>query len=393
MLRYLFLFFSFAFFYGCFEKPVEKITEFHPNNQKKTSFWVKQNGVIRKQATWYSNGIQEYEIPYKDSVPHGEFVRWDVHGNIIAKGKYHKGHLHGEVKTFFIDKRNHSISYYKNGLKENTWEEFYFSGGKRFEKHFSKDSAVGLWKYWHPNGELQEETSCFSTNKNGYRKIYAENGKPIEEYQCSYGQKNGESKTYYPGGGLKTKEVYSNGKLEGERLIYFAYGNIQKKEYWKNGNRHSHWISFSSSQDTLGVYSFENGNGWAKGFCFFENKWLHCSDTLFVDNKIDSVLTRTDFEKKMLYEETWNKDTLLAQKIYYLKPEKQLASTGYFKKGKPHGTWLNFYPNGQIKDSLNYKEGERFGHQKKYDEKGMLILHTEEAGKHSPVLFHTSQDP
>ena len=222
--------------------------------------------------------------------------------------------------------------------------------------------------------------------------MFAENGKMLEEYTCSFGKKHGTSKQYYPGGNLKIKEHYQKNILHGNRFIYFANGTLHKAENWKNGARHGLWTILSPKGDTLLNTSFENGSGKIQGFVLFENTWTKTSDTLFNHNKIDSLLTWVDLDKKILHEETWAMDTLISQKLYYLEPQKQLASEGSFSKGLPHGTWLNYYPNGQIKDSLNYKEGERFGHQKRFDEKGNLILHTEEAGKYSPVLFHTSQE-
>lgn len=392
MPRILFLFFSFVFLVGCFEKPVEKITEYHTNGQKKVSFWTLSDGTIRKEATWYNNGIQEYEIPYRKNEPHGEFIRWDVHGNVIAKGTYKNGVLDGEVTTFFVDKRKHSKSFYDMGNKVGTWQEFHFSGGLHFEKHFKNDSSVGVWKTWHKNGILQEENSCFVSSQNGFRKFYSENGKLSEEYDCAWGIKNGKSKRYYPGGNLKAEEFYKQGILDGVRLIYFANGKLQRKEHWKNGKRHLEWITLSSFGDTLTSTRFENGSGKISGFCFLNQKWVHCSDSLFKENKLDSTLTRFDFEKNLRYEENWHLDTLTSQKIYYLQPSEKLASEGTFRNGKPHGVWLNYHPNGQLKDSLNYKDGERFGHQKKFSEEGDLILHTEESGKFGPVLFHTSQE-
>lgn len=48
----------------------------------------------------------------------------------------------------------------------------------------------------------------------------------------------------------------------------------------------------------------------------------------------------------------------------------------YYKNGKPHGKWLTFYPNGNLKSIENWKEGELVGKFVLYQNDGSKIFET-----------------
>ena len=70
------------------ERAEEQITDWHVEGIKKTSLWVFPNGEILKRNEWYHDGAKEFEIPYKDGAPHGEFKRWTIMGDLALTGYY-----------------------------------------------------------------------------------------------------------------------------------------------------------------------------------------------------------------------------------------------------------------------------------------------------------------
>ena len=92
-LRHLIAFFAIlCYFAGCtVERAEEHILARHANGVKKTSIWVYPDGTILKRNEWYNDGIKELEIPYEDSLPHGEFKRWTGFGDVAMIGRYNKG--------------------------------------------------------------------------------------------------------------------------------------------------------------------------------------------------------------------------------------------------------------------------------------------------------------
>lgn len=369
---------------GCFEKSEEVITQRHAGGQKKVSLWVKPGGKITKKTEWYGNGIKELEVPYKDSLAHGKYTRWSSHGDIIGTGTYVKGKLDGEQRTFFVPKKIRSVSFYEMGKRVGDWEEFNFAGGKFKEEHYSGDSAVGVWKRWFPNGTLAAENSCHETLARGFMKTYSETGAQRLEYECSFGKKDGHFLEFYPSGKLRVEANFKADTLNGERLFYYANGSLKKREFWNLGVRDSLWTEFGISGEVLAEFSFEGGTGKVLGEC---KKAGDCNaDTSFVENFIDGLVRRTDPERGLQFEEVWERGSKKSVRGRYLATG-ALASEGHFEAGKPHGTWMNFYPDGSVKDSLNYVRGERFGEQKSYDPEGNLVRFTKEAGKNRPVIF------
>lgn len=370
--------------FGCFEKSEEVVTERHAGGQKKVSLWVKPGGKITKKNEWYGNGIKALEVPYKDSLAHGGYTRWSSHGDVIGTGTYKRGVLDGEQNTFFVPKKLRSVSFYEEGRRVGDWEEYHFDGGKFKEEHYSNDSAVGVWKRWFPNGTLAEENSCHATSAGGGMKLYSETGAPKLSYKCNFGKKHGEFREFYPSGKLRVRASYKSDTLNGERTFYYANGTLKKREFWRLGKRDSLWTEFGSSGETLAEFRFENGTGAAKGECRQPGE---CNaDTSFVENFMEGLTRRTDRERGLEFEELWERGAKKSVKSRYLETG-TLATAGYFEEGKPHGTWMNYYPNGSVKDSLNYVRGERFGEQKSYDPEGNLVRFTKESGKRKPVIF------
>lgn len=80
------------------------------------------------------------------------------------------------------------------------------------------------------------------------------------------------------------------------------------------------------------------------------------------------------------------KDSELIEKggIFYLKKDMSLFSGKvtssknryYFKEGLPHGKWLSFYPNGNLKCIENWNLGKLEGKYILYQKNGLKVLET-----------------
>ena len=101
-LRHLIAFFAIlCYFAGCtVERAEEHILARHANGVKKTSIWVYPDGTVLKRNEWYNDGIKELEIPYEDSLPHGEFKRWTGFGDVAMIGHYKKGKKDGKWTVY-----------------------------------------------------------------------------------------------------------------------------------------------------------------------------------------------------------------------------------------------------------------------------------------------------
>jgi antitoxin component YwqK of YwqJK toxin-antitoxin module len=444
------------------EHAEEQIVEKHVNGSKKTSVWVYPDGEILKRNEWYDNGIKEFEIQYKNNVPHGKIKRWTVLGDVALDGEYKNGKRDGKWVSYFVDRlntrRKEAVRYYKDDHPVGDWEGWHFNGNKAFEEHYDENGdTVGVWKKWYDNGVLAEENSCHQNHTNepapGYIKRYGRNCKILEYYECLMGYKQGEYKLYYEsygepdltGESCSNSKIREEGHVEGECgedfspiTLYRADGSVIKKIEYIHVSDCGYDPSRVSWFDEKGVLLretvFRNHTpnfGWdgvVYGLCEGSSN-LFCAETSNVQyanpyGTLDSctLSQKSAFtqsigkykanvryikpDHKLLYEEYWDIDSsstasklegpiLLVSRSFY--PDSMgggMASEGFWgnpnAKGesKRHGIWRNWYPNGILKDSLNYVNGERVGEQFGYDSTGKLTIHKTEAGKNRPVIMH-----
>ncbi|MBR1746549.1 MAG: hypothetical protein IJ734_11430, partial [Fibrobacter sp.] len=232
--------------YGCtIEHAEEQVIEKHVNGTKKTSVWVYPDGEILKRNEWYDNGIKEFEIQYKNNIPHGNIKRWTVLGDVALDGEYKNGKREGTWTSYFVERlnsrRKEAVRHYKDDHPVGDWEGWHFNGNKAFEEHYDENGdTVGVLKKWHDNGVLAEENNCHE--EHGYIKRYGRNCKILEYFSCENGLLVGEWKKYYESYGpsdsaagnceqaqIKEEGLADNDILFDPHTTYRADGSLLKK--------------------------------------------------------------------------------------------------------------------------------------------------------------------
>lgn len=387
--KIIFLFIFALFLSACFERAEEKVFAIHPNGYKKTSFWVYSDGEILKRNEWYSNGIKELEIPYKENEPHGKFKRWTAFGNVAGVGRFKKGKKEGKWETFFDNKKVETRRFYKKDEKTGTWEGFHYNRNQAWLEYYRNDSAIGQWKKWYSNGIIEEENSCHLAEAEGIKKHYYADGKPQWVFHCHFGVKEGLAEQYYPSGLLHLKYYYKQGQLNGPLIIHHANGRVWKQEFWKQDVRDSVWVWYDSTKTPILESHFNKGTGVAYGLCPSGTARLVCAESSFVNNRLDGLLYYYKEKRDLRFEELWKNGEIQESRSFYSDSlGGKIASEGYWKDGKRNGLWRNWYASGILMDSLFYSNGERFGHQLSYDSNGKLYMHKEVFGKNKPVIMH-----
>ena len=424
------------------EHAEEQIVEKHVNGTKKTSVWVYPDGEILKRNEWYDNGIKEFEIQYKNGVPHGSIKRWTVLGDVALDGKYKDGKRDGKWTSYFVERlnsrRKEAVRYYKDDLPVGDWEGWYFNGNKAFEQHYDeKGNHIGVWKMWHENGVLAEENKCHQPN--GYVKRFGRNCKITEYYDCVDGCLEGNYKKYYESYGpmdstksCEQAQIMEEGIIERQfaplpQVLYRADGTLIKKIKSNYAKRREkiQWFDEQNNVIRESIFTTEETGSESTGITYgtCENSsTLFCAETSFVRSayypsgtldsstlsfkdayqlsigKYPASLRYIKAGHVLLYEEFWARgdssinfvgSALRVSRSFY--PDSmggRMASEGSWKNGKRHGIWRNWYPSGILKDSLTYVNGERVGEQFGYDSTGKLTIHKTEAGKNRPVIMH-----
>ena len=303
-----------CYFAGCtVERAEEHILARHANGVKKTSIWVYPDGTILKRNEWYNDGIKELEIPYKDSLPHGEFKRWTGFGDVAMIGRYNKGKKDGKWTVYYQNKKVEAVQYYKDDHPVGDWEGWHHNGTKAIEMHYDDNgNPTGVWKKWHDNGVLAEENSnCHDMERNdsaeytpipGYIKRYGRNCKIIEHFACSDDHLDGVYKKYYESYGpvdstagncekaqIKEEGVIDNEIDLGAHTTYRADGSLIKKiqsSFFK-GREKIQWFDENNNVVRESNFITEEtdgpveSSGISYGTCA-NSSTLFCAETSFV---------------------------------------------------------------------------------------------------------------
>lgn len=428
-------------FSGCtVERAQEQVLAEHANGAKKTSIWVYPDGEILKRNEWYTDGIKELEIPYKDGVPHGDFKRWTGFGDVALLGRYKKGLKDGKWTSLFSDKKVEAYRYYEDDHPVGDWEGWHYNRERAFEEHYDdKGLAIGIWKKWYDNGALQQEGNCHAkwdpkreivsaeNDSVMYLKRFSKDCHLLEEFTCRNGKLDGKFSLYYESygemvdtancgtgrlrvqGGLGKGTTGKDSALIGTVTYYRADGTPMKQEHWdRNGKRDSVWRWFDENGIAVRECNL-NESGVVYGACE-GNMSEFCAETSYVgtiggvlDNSglVRSVNFKQSIGKfpatiryfkpgrSLLYEEYWKDGKIAESRSFF--PDTmggRLASETFWKDGKRNGVMRNWYANGVLRDSLTYVNGERVGEQFSYDTTGKLTIHKTEAGKNRPVIMH-----
>ena len=427
-------------FLGCtVERAEETVLAEHANGAKKTSIWVYPDGEILKRNEWYTDGIKELEIPYKDGVPHGDFKRWTGFGDVALLGHYKKGLKDGKWTSLFSDKKVEAYRYYKEDHPVGDWEGWHYNREKSFEEHYDdKGLAVGIWKKWFDNGALEQEGNCYAkwdakreiasaASDSSYLKRFSKDCHLLEEWTCKNGKLVGPFSLYYESYGEVIDSVNcgtgrlrvqgelgldSTGKdsvLVGMVSYYRADGTPMKQEHWnRDGKRDSLWRWYDERGNIVRESDL-SVSGVVYGVCEGDMSKF-CAESSYV-GEISGVLDSSNlaqnanFEqsigkypatvryfkpgRSLLYEEFWKDGQIAESRSFF--PDSLgggLASEGFWKNGKRNGIFRNWYKNGVLMDSLSYVNGERVGEQFSYDSTGKLTIHKTENGKNRPVIMH-----
>ena len=407
---------------------MEKITERYPGGDKRQSLWIYPDGTIKKENTWFINGIKETEVPYKGGLPHGHFRQWTHKGEVILEGDYENGKREGTWISRYPDRKKRGERYYKGGLPVGDWYGAHPDGKPAFEEHYSeRGDSIGVWKKWYKNGNLAEENSCFGKVEKGSLKKFRNDGTLEFEKECEHGVFNGRQVHYYSDGkkiqweeGPDVNYLGQPDADDRQRTFYYGNGNIQKREHhWSDGQRRGVWTWYDSEgnlfkeskieYDTIDLHNIIEIKRIDYGVCgnIINDtlvQYIVCAESTFSSRtnewKLHGTLWHYKQGHNLRYEEDWVNGSLKESRSYYIDSLDGnseggiLASQGFWnldsteQKDKRHGVWRNWYKNGVLKDSLTYVNGERVGEQFSFDSTGILTIHKTENGKNRPVIMH-----
>lgn len=212
-------------------------------------------------------------------------------------------------------------------------------------------------KTYHDNGQLEEEGHYVNGKEEGLWKGYYENGQLeyIENYKN--GVEHGESIEYYENGQIASKGQFKNGKEDGLWLSYFEDGSLRAKGTVIDGKPHGDFIMYEDVNKIKEKGTYEHGK---KVGLWIENEY-------YSNGNIEEEVQTLDGQKHGVY-----------KKFY---EDGQLALMAEFKNGKANGPYKEYNKDGTLDESGEALMGERHGVRKEYYNGKLETLTTYNNGK------------
>lgn len=207
---------------------------------------------------------------------------------------------------------------------------------------------------------------------NRVSKIYNGSGTLIQVVAYKNGLRNGEEKIYSPDGYLKRVRFFEDGKLEGSAIAYDKYGNKVVETLYKNGKKESSKEYGNYSESSKGVMGLGCVASKVPLFgCSFE-----CHKEIQREcDCLEKYEGKIFITKQTLYE---NGERKKLETTYYwpchrdVKGTKKKSKEFTYENGLLNGMVKEFYPNGKIKSTILYENGEAISEKKCFSKKGKI---------------------
>lgn len=183
--------------------------------------------------------------------------------------------------------------------------------------------------------------ACGSNTK----KVYWDSGKLQSEVQYKEGEMHGPAIWYYENGNIQQELIYNQGNIDGEMKRYYSNGNLESVSYYKNGLLNGQALTYNR-----------------EGVLVAEENYVN--DTL--DGPVNKYYSdgkpqMTGSYKNGLFHGVW---------VYYDVYGNVVGSANY---NEGTGLLKAWWPNGNIKREVNYKNNQKNGAEKSFDSEGKLI--------------------
>ena len=282
------------------------------------------------------------------------------------------------IFTLLIQTLSISCYYSQNNglLKKETITTFWGENEKQIRSvgtyqtsgYSNIGAKTGKWIHFYKNGNLQEESNYY------------------------LGQLNGEYKTYYLNGKLKIRTFYTLGKIDSIFEAFYQDGtfaengkyNILPKINRKDTTAINYWFKRNEEIDSyksdFWEYYYENGKLMEKSYFKDGSDTTEYIDE-FYESSGDTLILKGEGNRKTYYSSSKLK-TIVKYKnglkngdFKLFKPNGRIRKTGTYINGEMSGKWRELYlSTDTIYQDLEYKNGLKNGLFKEYYVNGKISM-------------------
>ncbi|MGB1243254.1 MAG: toxin-antitoxin system YwqK family antitoxin [Chitinophagales bacterium] len=301
--------------------------------------------------TILKNDIKESTGKMVDNQKEGFWKTYHTGGEMSSLSEYQKGKLIGVTVNF--NKDGKGISQINHQFVNDTivkqddliptlqhYTIYNDIGWLSQTGDMLDNQKTGVWRDFHPNGNVAKMTTYKGGKRNGITYIFDLDGGIEEETSYENEQLSGRKITYMLMGKGKNRsyrpfidESYKNGILDGELRKYTTLGKLQEVSNYKNGIKHGSSKWYHNANSILSEFVYENGVLVGPSKSYHKNGKLS-KEANYADSKLDGNF------------KSYHSNSKLESEGKYILGEKDGKWTYYDKKGST--TKQEWYKDGEI---------------------------------------------
>jgi antitoxin component YwqK of YwqJK toxin-antitoxin module len=211
--------------------------------------------------------------------------------------------------------------------------------------------AHGVYKEWHPNGQLKVQTAVVegaadlndlaqaSWVFDGLCEVWDDQGNRIAEFHYDKGLLKETGYTFFPGGKIQTQMPYEQGELHGCYRLFDAQGGLLEEVPYFKGEKQGKAKTYWPEGSLLSEEEFEEGK--LESASYFDPK-----GTLVATVEKGSG-HRAEFQKGVLFSLSSIKGGLPEGEVQVFYPDGSLHCSYTMSGGKKQGTEWEYYPGAK----------------------------------------------
>ncbi|MDF2577839.1 MAG: Tetratricopeptide 1 repeat-containing protein [Chlamydiales bacterium] len=222
---------------------------YHPNHKLKNELFYREGQIEGEFKGYYENGNLALRGEYIGGLPTGSWKWYKQSGTeILVKTKFAQGT--GTMYEFFPSGYKKMEVDLIDGVPDGKQVIFHPNSDKTWtESFYSKGVLHGLYREFHPNGELLGQVNWNYGKKEGIYTHYYGNGQKQREIPFIQGVAHGHSYQWHDNGKIESEGNYLEGVRNGEWVWYNRYGDKQFSQVYDRGLLTSQ--SFSEEMEQL----------------------------------------------------------------------------------------------------------------------------------------------
>lgn len=173
-------------------------------------------------TAWHENGQLKSRESFDKGKKEGEWAYYYDNGQPESKGSFEKDKYNGRVEKWHKNGRQQATENYCLGQPCGRWEEFYENGQKKFAKEY-RDTLLLLMDLWDERGKQLISAG------NGSLTANYDNGLVRATGAYKGGLQDGVWRFFHPNGELDYEATYEAGQLNGYYSSYYKNHNIKSE--------------------------------------------------------------------------------------------------------------------------------------------------------------------